>query len=91
MENEPQNIYIQRTKDTERLYNCEERVSIAIMDAARELGRVLGHDEDEFWSRTMPQALFDILDNYHPAGEGAVRAYLRAHPDALTPRTPATV
>ena len=88
MENEPRNIYILRTQDTQVLYVVEERRSIAIMDAAHELGRVLGHKEDEFWARTVPQALFDILETYHPAGEGAVRAYLRAHPDALTPRTP---
>lgn len=82
----PRVVRVGRTKATENLYNREHDRSEAIRRAAVELAWVLDIPESEFWTRTMPQALFDTLESYEiGAGYVAAKAYVDwvriQHPD----------
>ena len=58
----PRLIRIGQSDETERLYQLEEKRAKAIQVAAKELAVVLEHGPEEFWQRTMSQALFDMLE-----------------------------
>lgn len=86
----PSMLRIPRGTKTERLYRAEERRSRAIQDAAHELSAVLGHDiqSGDFWRRTMPQALFDVLESSDSnASIAAAQAYLERHGFVVTKKT----
>lgn len=73
----PHTIRIGMNSISRRLYQAEEERTKAIKKAAKELAKVLGHSEDEFWSKTMPQALFDILISFDTtAATEAATAFL---------------
>lgn len=50
--------------DTETLYRLENVRAREIAAAARELGRLLCHDKNQYWTHTMPEALASVLDSY---------------------------
>lgn len=63
--------------DTEKLYRLENDRAREIGASARELGRLLGHTKNEYWTRTMPEALASILDSYEtPAAVAGALGYL---------------
>ena len=65
---------------TARLYRLEERRDEAIEGAARELGKLWGNSEKNFWTDTMPQALYDILERFDTqAALAAAKAFVRNH------------
>lgn len=67
-------------EDTDTLYHLEDERSTAIRKAAKELGRVLGHKESEFWVKTMPEELATLLESYERAtGIAAALGYLRQY------------
>jgi hypothetical protein len=73
----PTNPFIGRGDKTEALYQREEKRDEAFHAAAQSLGRVLGHTEKEFWTKTLPEALYAMLDHWdHHAGELACIAFL---------------
>ena len=55
-----------RDRATARLYQLEEKRNAAVKAAAKELGKLLKHREEEFWTRTMPEALYALLDSFSP-------------------------
>jgi hypothetical protein len=64
------------------LYELERKRNKVIADAAKELALVLGHAEGEFWSRTMPEQLANILESYErPGAIAAALGYLRQYGD----------
>lgn len=74
----PKGPRIDRYDETERLYQLEEKRSMAIRNAAEELAKVFGHSKEEFWYVTMPEELMTVLDNYTPElSKVAAEAYLR--------------
>lgn len=74
----PECIRIGRSDRTERLYALESASTTAIGKAARELAQVLNHDKGEYWTRTMPLALFTVLESFdRHASEAAAVGYLR--------------
>jgi hypothetical protein len=73
----PGRAFVPNGPKTKRLYMLEEARSEAIAKAAREYARVMGHDERDYWVRTMPQALFDLLDSFDvDAAHAAAEAFL---------------
>ncbi len=60
----PKGGMIGQSEETRPLYDQEERRNVVIKITARELAKVLGHSEKEFWDKTMPEELLSILDNY---------------------------
>ncbi len=48
----------------ETLYELEDQRNSAVRRATAELADVLGHDEGDFFKKTVGESLFSILDNY---------------------------
>lgn len=64
----------------EKLYALEDIRTKAIKAAAKEHGKVLGHDESEFWTKTMPEHLASVLESYERASSiAAAIGYLRQY------------
>lgn len=62
----------------EKLYALEDARDKAIMAAAKELAVILGHDKGEYWSKTLPEALANVLESYERASaRAAAIGYLR--------------
>lgn len=73
----PVGRYIYRDDGTELLYQLEEAATKALRNAAQELGRVLGHDPDDFYLVTLPEALLQVLNSWEPmAARLAAQAFL---------------
>lgn len=73
----PINPFIGRGDATEALYQKEEKRDNAFRASAEALGRVLDHTDKEFWTKTLPEALYAMLDHWdHHAGELACIAFL---------------
>lgn len=73
----PTNPFIGRGDETEALYQREEKRDETFRAAAESLGRVLKHEPKEFWVKTLPEALYSLLDHWdHHAGELACIAFL---------------
>lgn len=71
---------------TDRLNALEERRNKAIKAAARELAKVLRHRDDEFWSRTMAEELYSVLDGFAlDAATTAARVFLERLGYTVTP------
>jgi hypothetical protein len=51
-------------ESAKKLYAAEERRTKAIGDCAKEWADVVGVDRKEYWTRSIPQVLFDTLHNY---------------------------
>ena len=82
----PEGNRIDRSYSTEKLYKLEDDRADAIGDTAKELGHVLGHSKDQYWSHTMPEALLSILDSYERvAAEAAAMALLTKRGWTVTP------
>lgn len=63
----PMGVMVERGPNTKTLYRLEEERNEAIKAAARELAKVLEHASGEYWTRTMPEALYATLDAYSPS------------------------
>jgi hypothetical protein len=78
---EPTEIFIGRSKATDKLYDAEEVRAEAIKSCAKEWAKVHGadvEDKDAFWNHIIPQALFDTLESYSPAAAiVAAEAFLK--------------
>jgi len=65
--------------NTQRLYALESRAHGAFTTAAKELARVRGDAESDYWTVTLPQAIFDFLDSTsHTAAVAACKGFLAA-------------
>jgi hypothetical protein len=60
----PHQFYVPKAEETERLYSLEEKRSNIMKECAKEYSKVCSIPEGEYWTRAIPQMLFDILDNY---------------------------
>lgn len=70
--------HIGRNDDTEKLYAIEHERSEIIKKNGKELAKILGHTEEEFWEKTMPEVLASTLDSYAPpTGIAAALGYLK--------------
>lgn len=75
----PRIIMIGRSRETESLYTAERRRNDAVQAAAKKLAAVLGHAPGEYWTRTIPQALFDTLESFQrEAAYLAAREFVRS-------------
>lgn len=64
----------------ERLYCLEDVRNKAIKEAAKELANLLNHGTEEYWTRTMPESLANILESYErPCAIAAAIGYLRQY------------
>jgi hypothetical protein len=61
----PQRVFI--GSNAKRLYALEEKRSAAIKACAEEWAKLFDVPEDRYWQVSLPQALFDILENYEVA------------------------
>lgn len=62
----------------EKLYELEDLRGAATKRAMRELAVVLGHSQAEFWEKTVPEGLCNILESYERAASiAAAIGYLR--------------
>ena len=63
-----------------QLYLLEEERDRAIQAAATELGKKLGHQPEQYWTHTMPEALLNTLASFDTfAAVLAAEAYLERH------------
>lgn len=53
-----------KAKGTSALFVKEDLALEAVLAAARELGTVLGHSREEFWNRTLPEAILSLLNSF---------------------------
>lgn len=49
---------------TAQLYRLEEKAHAATEAATNELGKILGFTEEQFYTHSLPEALFTILDSW---------------------------
>ena len=62
---------------TEKLYALESQRNNNILAAAKEWGRLNSIPQGEFWTRSLPQQLFDLLGSFdRSASKVAAEAYL---------------
>lgn len=47
-----------------RLYELEEKRSNILRECAQEWSKAVGVSKKDFWTRSLPQAIFDMLHNY---------------------------
>ncbi len=81
---EPQGIMVGRNDVTNKLYRLESKRDKAIELAAKELAVILGHTPQEFWSKTMPEELLNILNSFSASYSiAACKAYLQQHSQAV--------
>ena len=78
--------YIGRGEETKNLYAAEEKRDAACRKAAESLGRVLGYNEKQFWTHTLPEALLSILGHWdqrasYVAAKAFVARYEATHPE----------
>lgn len=65
----------------EQLYKMEEKTHLAFQTAAYELGRILGHTSQQFWTHTMPEALYTFIDSWETgSARAACEAWLERNP-----------
>ena len=77
---EPGSHFISRSDETEKLYRLEEKRNVAIKDCATEWAKINAVPQEEFWTQSLPQALFDLLQSFDSkAAEMAALAYLKAN------------
>lgn len=58
----PQPIFV--AGSAKKLYRLEEKRNELMSDCAREWAKANGVPESEFWTRSLPQAMFDLLNSY---------------------------
>lgn len=51
-------------REAPELYRLEEKLNDAFEASAHELASVLGHDESDYWTTTLPEALASFLDGW---------------------------
>lgn len=79
----PSNIFIGLSAT--QLYNLERRRSAAIRACANEWARVIGVDKAEFWTRSIPQSLYETLEQYEiGAAVIAAEAFLERYGYTIT-------
>lgn len=67
-------------RNARALYAAEEAARGTVKTAARELGKVLGHAPEQFWTHSLPEALLALLENFDTnAALLAAEAFLRSH------------
>jgi len=72
-----------RARDQRRLYSLENKRDQAFEASSRHLGEVMGHDSGDYWTRTLPEALYTVLDAYdREAVKLAVLLWLERNPDS---------
>ena len=77
----PTLIRIGKSDRTATLYRLEEETVHWFNEAAKEAARVRDDDELRFYVLSLPQALFDFLDNFDSAAvQIAAKAFLEGHP-----------
>jgi len=73
----PTIMMIGRGPDTEKLYKLERQRQDIIGRCAKEWAEVMEVPESEFWKRSLPQQLFDILESWERASAvAAAEAFL---------------
>lgn len=76
----PKSVSIAFSKESKRLYGLEANRSVAIKDCATEWAKVTGVEQSEFWTRSIPQVLFDTLNSFdREAAYIAAKAYIEAY------------
>lgn len=72
--------FITRNTKTERLYRLEEQRRDLMRQVAEEYARLLGYPEAEFYTRTIPEVLMGVLDQYAPSTSvPAAKRYLEIY------------
>lgn len=78
----PQANRIPRIRETAKLYEREEALYESFTAAAQELGKVLRHHKEDYWTRTVPQAIYDFMDHFDCAAvRAACKAWLELNPE----------
>lgn len=76
----PAAMFIGQSKASAKLYQLEESRGKIIGQCAVEWSKFFDVDKSEYWSRAIPQALFDTLDGHSTsAGMIAAEAYLERY------------
>ncbi len=62
-----------------RLYRLEAKRTKWIEDAAKEHGKILGHEPSQYWTHSMPEQLASVLESFEKgAAEAAAIGFLRS-------------
>lgn len=82
----PTNLFISHGKDTDRLYELEDKRNDLIQKCAKEWAKIMDIPPKEYWNTAVPQALHDTLSSFAPKYSiAAVIGYLETE----IPRLPA--
>lgn len=67
------------------LYDLEDQRNQAIRACAAEQGKILGFDRSQFWTHSLPEQLFALLDSFdNRASEDAAIAFLERQGYSVT-------
>lgn len=70
----PKSFYVQST--AKKLYRLEEQLHEKVKECGIEWGRLHRVEESELYSRLIPQAIFDLMNNYSSeVGNAVVHAW----------------
>lgn len=73
----PRTIMISRSRETEKLYNLEDKTHTFMRECAKEWSKYLGINKGMYWKQAIPQILYDLLDSWdHKGAYLAARAYV---------------
>lgn len=50
--------------DAKKLYRLEEKMFETVRESAKEVGNILDHEPTEFYTKTIGESLYAILDHY---------------------------
>ena len=71
---------IRRNASTDKLYRLEYATHEAFRPAVEELARVRGYPREEYWTRTLPEAIYSFLNSWdRKAVRAAITAWLEEH------------
>ena len=77
----PQSFFVaEEGKLGRKLYDLERKRSVLIEQIAAVWSEIAEVDKSEYWTRSLPQALHDTLENYQTeCGIVAAEAFLKRH------------
>jgi hypothetical protein len=76
----PKGPRIGRNANTDRLYRLEDEMYTAFQASSTELANVLKHSPGQYYTHTLPEAIFSFLEHYDDqAVRLAVELWLERH------------
>ena len=73
----PRLIKISLSSESEKLYDLEDKRNDIIEECAKEQGKILGFNDKQFWTHSLPYQLLALLESWdREASYRASKAYI---------------